>query len=415
MSACAQGHSRRVRAADADTVPELVKAYADSLQMRRTEIDSLFAANDSLEGRQLDGRYYRFFVPLTFYHNVTGALLNISGADDAGIQNSALLDVYLHRPDLVGGTQSQIDHAGPVMQPSEEPVNTDIDIIGEVAPKAKAEDVYTPINIYVEKPNFWSFSGDYSLQLFQNYVSDNWYKGGESNYSMLATVMLQANYNNKQHFRWDNKLEMRLGLQNSRGDTLHTVRSSEDLIRYTGKVGIQASKKWYYTFQLIASTQFMRGLKSNDKKVYSKFLAPLYVTPSIGMDYNVNWLKGKIKGSVHLAPLAYSLTYVRDKDLATRFGIDEGKHAKDDFGSEVTVDMTWQIAKDVRWKTRLYGYTTYKRMLMEWENTFTFVVNKYISSNLFIYPRFDDGAKKDNSHGYWQLKEYISLGFSYGF
>ena len=163
MSACAQGHSRRVRAADADTVPELVKAYADSLQMRRTEIDSLFAANDSLEGRQLDGRYYRFFVPLTFYHNVTGALLNISGADDAGIQNSALLDVYLHRPDLVGGTQSQIDHAGPVMQPSEEPVNTDIDIIGEVAPKAKAEDVYTPINIYVEKPNFWSFSGDYSL------------------------------------------------------------------------------------------------------------------------------------------------------------------------------------------------------------------------------------------------------------
>lgn len=415
MSACAQSHSRRARTADADTVPELVKAYADSLQMRRAEIDSLFAANDSLEGRQLDGRYYRLFVPLTFYHNVTGAILDISDADDADIQNSAFLDVYLHRPDLVGGTQSQIDHAGPVMQPSEEPVNTDIDIIGEVAPKAKTEDVYTPINIYVEKPNFWSFGGDYSLQLFQNYVSDNWYKGGESNYSMLATVMLQANYNNKQHFRWDNKLEMRLGLQNSRGDTLHTVRSSEDLIRYTGKVGIQASKKWYYTFQLIASTQFMRGLKSNDKKVYSKFLAPLYVTPSVGMDYNVNWLKGKIKGSVHLAPLAYSLTYVRDKALATRFGIDEGKHAKDDFGSEVTVDMTWQIAKDVRWKTRLYGYTTYKRMLMEWENTFTFVVNKYISSNLFIYPRFDDGAKKDNSHGYWQLKEYISLGFSYGF
>lgn len=415
LVAGAQARSRRVKAVEVDTVPELVKAYSDSLQMRRAEMDSVFAANDSLKGHELDGKYYRFFVPLTFYHNVAGALLDISNENEAGVQNSALLDVYLHRPDLVGGTQSQVDHAGPVMQPVEESVGTDINIIGDIAPKTKAEDVFAPINIYVEKPNFWSFSGDYSLQLFQNYVSDNWYKGGESNYSMLATVMLQANYNNKQRFRWDNKLEMRLGLQNSRGDTLHTVRSSEDLIRYTGKVGVQASKKWYYTFQLIASTQFMRGLKSNDNNVYSKFLAPLYVTPSIGMDYNANWLKGKIKGSVHLAPLAYSLTYVRDKSLATRFGIEEGKHAKDDFGSEVTVDMTWQIAKDIRWKTRLYGYTTYKRMLMEWENTFTFVVNKYISSNLFIYPRFDDGATKDDSYGYWQLKEYISLGFSYGF
>ena len=54
-------------------------------------------------------------------------------------------------------------------------------------------------------------------------------------------------------------------------------------------------------------------------------------------------------------------------------------------------------------------------MLMEWENTFTFVVNKYISSNLFLYPRFDDGAARDGKHGYWQMKEYISLGFSYGF
>ena len=52
---------------------------------------------------------------------------------------------------------------------------------------------------------------------------------------------------------------------------------------------------------------------------------------------------------------------------------------------------------------------------MEWENTFTFVVNKYISSNLFLYPRFDDSAKRDDHHGFWQMKEYISLGFNYGF
>ena len=251
--------------------------------------------------------------------------------------------------------------------------------------------------------------------MFQNYISSNWYKGGESNYSALATLTLQANYNNKQRFRWENKLEMRLGFQNSRSDTLHTVKTSEDLLRYTGKIGLQATKRWYYTLQVIASTQFMRGLKSNDKNIYSDFLSPLNINPSIGMDYSVDWFKGRLKGSVHLAPFAYNLKYVKRAELATRYGLEEGKHTKSDFGSEITLDLNWQFTKDIRWKTRLYGYTTYKRALLEWENTFTFVVNKYISSNVFVYPRFDDGTKRDFHHGYWQFKEYVSLGFAYSF
>ena len=413
--ASSQSRSRRSRSHDVDTVSALVRSYLDSLQVRRASIDSTYSVVDSLRDAPLDGKFYRLFVPLTFYHDVSRSAFDLSCSGNDRLLDVALLDIYLTRPDLVGCTQSLLEHSGTVIQPRQEDVARDLDIVERVSPKISDEHVDAPINIYVEKPDFWKFSGDYGLQLFQNYVSDNWYKGGESNYSMLATVTLQANYNNKQRFRWDNKLELRLGLQNSHGDTLHTVRTSEDLIRYTGKVGIQASKRWYYTFQLIASTQFMRGLKSNDRNVYSKFLAPLYVNPSLGMNYNVNGLKGKLTGSVHLAPIAYNLTYVRDKALSTRFGLDEGHHTKDDFGSEVTVDLSWQLAKDIRWKTRLYGYTTYKRMLMEWENTFTFIVNKYISSNLFLYPRFDDGAARDSHHGYWQMKEYISLGFSYGF
>ena len=412
LLANAQSRSRRVHIHQVDTVPVLVKSYMDSLQVHKQRIDSLAMLPDSLGAAELEGKYSRLFVPMTFYHDVIGNAFCLSKSWQDAL-SQVLTDVYLKRPDLVATTQSQLDDAGTVIQPTKEEAPRDVDIVDRVSPIVREESPITPINIYVEKPNFWKFSGDYSLQLFQNYVSDNWYKGGESNYSTLATVTLQANYNNKQRFRWDNKLEMRLGFQNSRGDTLHTVRATEDLVRYTGKVGLQASKNWYYTLQLIASTQLMRGLKSNDKNVYSKFLAPLYVNPSIGMNYNVNWFKSRLKGSVHLAPLAYSFTYVRDKRLATRFGIEPDKHSKDDFGSEVTLDLTWQIAKDIKWKTRLYGYTTYKRMLMEWENTFTFVVNKYISSNLFLYPRFDDGASRDKDHGYWQMKEYISLGFSY--
>ena len=413
LSMSAQTHQRNAKTRQNDKTFEIANAYIDSLNACKASIDSVFDSHDRMKETCLEGQYYRLFIPLTFYHDIINKTFSIDG-NTTELDNS-LLGIYMSRPDLVQSTQSQIDRVGPILEVSPKVDVPDVDMVDRVSPKVKDEDVTSPINVYVEKPNFWKFSGDYGLQLFQNYVSSNWYKGGESNYSMLATVTLQANYNNKQRFRWDNKLEMRLGLQNSRGDTLHTVRASEDLLRYTSKVGIQASKRWYYTFQFIATTQFMRGLRSNDPNVYSRFLAPLYVNPSLGMDYNVNWFHGKFTGSVHLAPIAYSLTYVRDKALSTRFGLEDGRHTKSDFGSELTADLAWQIAKDIRWKTRLYGYTTYKRVLVEWENTFTFVVNKYISSNVFVYPRFDDAAKKDDKYGFFQMKEYISLGFSYGF
>ena len=56
-------------------------------------------------------------------------------------------------------------------------------------------------------------------------------------------------------------------------------------------------------------------------------------------------------------------------------------------------------------------------MDMQWENTFNMKVSKYISANIYIYPRFDDSniSRKDDDLGYFQLKEYTSLGLSYSF
>ena len=186
-------------------------------------------------------------------------------------------------------------------------------------------------------------------------------------------------------------------------------------IRYTGRLGLQASKKWYYSLQLIAYTQFMRGYKSNDMKVYSDIFSPLNLNLSVGMDYTVEWINKRLTGTIHLAPLAYNFKYVGRKDLATRYGLKEGEHTLNDFGSECTIDLTWAFTDMIKWKTRLYGYTTYERAEVEWENTLSFQFNKYITSNIFIYPRFDDGAKRDKDHGYWQLKEYMSIGFAYSF
>ena len=74
-----------------------------------------------------------------------------------------------------------------------------------------------------------------------------------------------------------------------------------------------------------------------------------------------------------------------------------------------------QLMENLKWKTRLWAYTTYKRAEIEWENTITFQFNRYISSNIFLYPRFDDGAQRKDDQSYWQFKEFMSIGFSYSF
>ena len=389
-----------------------VEEYVDSLMASRAKLDSV-----KMDGSDI--RYSMLFTPFTFYHTPAEQLLRLNPkgvlSDSLGVNlDEALMHMYLTRPDLVKQNETRLKKVGAPRVSQMKPQKNHPDIVEQVAPEAIEPDA-APMNIYVKKPNFWNFAGDYYLQFLQNYVSSNWYKGGESNYSMLGSITMQANYNNKQKVKWDNKLELKLGYQTSRGDSVHKYKTSSDLIRYTSKLGLQATKKWYYTIQMIGQTQFTKGNKSNDTFVYSDFMSPFNLNLSVGMDYTVDWLKHKLKGSAHLAPLALNWKYVGREALATRYGLEEGEHSMTDYGSECTFDLTWQIAENIKWKTRLYGYTTYKRAEVEWENTFTFQFNRYIPTNIFVYPRFDDGVTRTDDHSYWQFKEYASVGFSYSF
>ena len=97
--------------ADAQVRSRHTKAHdADTLQAGRMRVDSLFALRrDSLSAP--DGRYYRLFVPLTFYHGIAGNAFKLDG--NIPELDRSLLNVYLHRPDLVVSTQSQLDRVGP--------------------------------------------------------------------------------------------------------------------------------------------------------------------------------------------------------------------------------------------------------------------------------------------------------------
>ncbi len=385
------------------------------------------------QDNQPDGQYYKLFSPLTFYHSVAQNQLTLGQNDDTDevcdAVEKALMNVYLNRPDLVEVTESEQQESGQLRQDIiEQPIVQSIEMVEQAEPMP-AEPEAEPVEVEVKKPKFWKYKGDGYLQFMQNYVTGNWYKGGESNYSAVGSLTLEANYDNKSKWKWDNKLEMKLGFQTSRTDEVHKFKANEDLLRYTGKVGLQAANKWYYTLQALAYTQFARGFKANDIRTYSDFLSPLNVSIGLGMEYKAEWLNKKLTGTINISPLAVNYRYVdrrhfRSKNdenddnfdwFPSRYGIDDGKHYLLDLGSQLTASLEWKINDVVTWKSRFYTFTSYHRAELEWENAFALRVSKYISANLFLFPRFDDSNKRDDDLGYWQFKEYSSLGFSYNF
>ena len=375
--------------------------------------------NDSL-----DGRYYRLFAPLTFYHNVANKALALD-SESAGKDpvtdaiDAALMKMYMKRPDLVNTTESDLKATGSILENVDKPIENQVEFVEEVMqPSILDIPQDIPDTVMVQKPRFWTYKADGFLQFMQNYVSGNWYKGGESNYSMLGALTLEANYDNKEKWIWDNKLELKLGLLLSSTDTLHKVKSNEDLIRLTSKVGLHASHRWYYTLQLQAYTQFTPGYKSNDPNTYSDAFSPFNLNLGLGMEYELKSKNKRLTGTVNLSPIALNYRYVDRIDLATKYGLDEGKHSMLEFGPLVTANIVWKFNDVISWKSRLFGFTSFKRVEVEWENTFELRVSKYITANLFLFPRFDDASKSgkyDEDLGYLQFREYSSLGFAYTF
>ena len=409
-----QAQHRVKRQVQPDT-SQVVRNYIDSLKVLQSRLDSLQQLNSQLQQESTDGRFFRLFVPTTFYHSGANKQLSLhpqKGDEVTDAVDNALMHIYMRRPDLVRNDESRLRRVGSIREDVNTEIMPHVELTNMAQPLPDEPDP-VPIQVMVRKPKFWKFTGDGYLQFLQNYVSDNWHKGGESNYSAQAAATLELNYNDRDKVTFENKLEMKLGFQTSPSDTVHRFKTNNDLLRLTSKLGIQAHKQWYYTLQMMTYTQFARGLKANDKKVYSDFTSPIDVNVGIGMEYKVDALNKRLTGTLNFLPFSLNFRYVARESLEAKNGIRGHHHTMEDFASQFTGELKWQIFDQLSWKTRLFAITTYRQSKMEWENQFQLKVTKNLSANLFIYPRFDDGNDPDEDMGYFQLQEWSSIGLSF--
>lgn len=258
---------------------------------------------------------------------------------------------------------------------------------------------------------YWKFPGTSALKYTQSFYSDNWYKGGFSNQSLLATLTQDANYA-KKRITVDNRLEMRLGYYTTQDEDGNTeFKTNDDLLRLTSKFGMQAAKAWYYSAQLQAYTQFMDVYENHALK--SKFMAPFYGTASIGMDYKPVLKDGRLSLSVLLAPVAYNCRYVSIAELAPNYGIEEGKKFKQSIGSSLEANWKWNIWKELTWTGKAQYYTDYSYNEVNIENTLDYAFSRFFGVQLFFHWRLDDSVAPDPKLGYNQLKEFLTLNFTF--
>lgn len=405
----------------------------EHLQALSQEFDDI-----SFVSSKVGGDYYRLFMPLTYYSSVLDRwkVKNFLKEEPTPQQalNARLLPVdtltftkYARARKVTDQTLLSFyvkHHEYPMLY--EEVIMSHHVPVNEINVKAPSKDpirrlfASDPVQetsvsgneLIIRKPNFWVTGGSGSFQMSQNSISDNWYQGGESTNSLTTELRLFANYNDKKKIQFENLLEIKAGFNSVSGDTVRKYRVNTDLLRVFSKLGVQAASSWYYTITAEVKTQLFNNYKTNSKKVTSAFLAPLNFAATIGMDFKYN--KKKVNMSVVMSPLAYNLRYVGDGRVnETSFGIKEGETCLHDFGSKIQTNFKWKIIPSITYDARLYYFTSYKKVEAEWENTINFILNRYLTTKLFVHARYDDSVNREPDKSYFQLKQYLSFGINY--
>ena len=275
---------------------------------------------------------------------------------------------------------------------------------------------------FVPKRKYWSQGGSSFLQFSQNYISDNWYNGGIGNQNLLSVQNFMFNYK-KGKIQSNHTIEWKLSFYTNSNDSLRDFRLGEDLVRTYSDFGLKAfNDKWSYSTNLEIKTKLFRNYKENSQEYLSALFSPLQINMGIlGMKYQLEKISKQDKYkkchlAVDMSPLSVQYTWVADRKVdPARYGIQGDDKYLLDLGSTLNAKMVIHFNRQVSFTSRLKYFTNYEKVIFESENELNIPLNRFFSTRLYLYGRFDDssGIKKDSFWGHLQLNELLSFGFNY--
>lgn len=266
----------------------------------------------------------------------------------------------------------------------------------------------------------WLHSFNGSLQFSQAYISPNWYQGGNNNLNMLLNTEFNIKLNEAFHpnLLFETSIKYKLGMNSAPDDSLRNYSISEDLFQLNSKFGVRAAKRWFYSIQTQFKTQLFNGYKSNTNDLKAAFLSPGELNVGLGMTYNYANKKKTFTFDASVSPLSYNLkTCTNSRMDETAFDIKAGRKSTSQIGSSGEGKLKWCIAHNITLTSRLFLFSNYEYFQGDLENTLSFAINRFLSTQINVNVRYDSSSPRisDSKWHKFQMKEILSFGFAYSF
>ena len=293
--------------------------------------------------------------------------------------------------------------------------------------------------IQLTPPVYWQKGGFGALN-FNSLGLTNWAAGGVSANSVTAIGNIYRNYK-KGKVEWRNNLDLAYGLIKNKGETL---RKNEDKIDFLTKGNYGITDKLSYSSLLNFKSQFAPGFDfsdptkdDKDREEISKFLAPAYLTTSIGLNYNFTDYF-----SVYVSPATGKFTFVNDDSIAAKniyipATLDNNgvQFYNDQYRAEFGALFNAQFKKDLTKKISLtstlnlfnnftdVNTANRENIDVNWETMINMKLTEYIGVSFYTnlihdndvaVPLYEDN-KIVGSGPRTQFKRLLGIGFSYKF
>jgi hypothetical protein len=250
-----------------------------------------------------------------------------------------------------------------------------------------------------------SFHGSYGLNINQLALS-NWAAGGENSWAGKAFANFSLVYHKR---KFEQKLVGAMAFGISRFANKR-IEKQDDKIDLSYSLTLNGKTQWNLSGVVTFNTQFANGYKyPNDSTVISTFFAPAYLTLSMGYSYKTK----NERFQILLSPIAGKVTFVMNQDLADQgaFGVKKGYYDINNnwipgenivasIGVNTIINYKQPIGKNISYTTLLnvfYNYIERRdddrlRLDVNWENHVNFIINKYLSTMLFVHLKYDHNA-----------------------
>ncbi|WDF55447.1 DUF3078 domain-containing protein [Mucilaginibacter sp. KACC 22063] len=271
-----------------------------------------------------------------------------------------------------------------------------------------------PVTLLDYKISYWRKWIQMGINLNQSAFSNNWSGGGQNSLALGGNFDYKTEYN-KAPFDYTGELLLMYGKSRNEG---HVPRKTNDRIFFDNKIATQMSKSWYFFGSLSFESQFDEGFQYDDSGVVpplliSRFMAPGYITESLGFEYKPNKVFD-LRIGTGTARQTFVLDTTIYHNLPTNYGVKPGHTFLNELAFQAVAVYDKDIMANLHLNARYALFIPYGRSLANIDHRLDMVLNAKVNRLISVTINATALYDKDTSDKL-QATEGLALGILYKF